>query len=95
MMTPATQTDCSGWPEPRAYVEGQQWFTPMGQDVSSASRHVHVAACMPYKQSVSGIVTFDVLVMLHVPAGAQFDRKINKVAAIIEYTSDTKVTVGT
>jgi hypothetical protein len=36
--------DCSGWPEPRVYVEAQQWFTPPGVDIDTQddSKHTHI-----------------------------------------------------
>ncbi|PNH08892.1 hypothetical protein TSOC_004533 [Tetrabaena socialis] len=57
--------NCTGWPEPRIWVEAQQWWTDAGADVQSESRHFHLSACTPYNQTLSGMVTIDVLMQLH------------------------------
>ncbi|EFJ49819.1 hypothetical protein VOLCADRAFT_104270 [Volvox carteri f. nagariensis] len=57
--------NCSGWPEPRFWIEAQQWWTDAGLNVSSDSRHFHLGACMPYNQTLSGFVVFDILAQLH------------------------------
>lgn len=61
------QWNCTGWPEPRVWIEAQQWWTDAGEeaDIEHTSRHFHIGACMPYGQTVSGVVTIDVLTQLH------------------------------
>lgn len=48
--------NCTGWPEPRIYVEGQVWVTEEGGDPSVDAAHLHVGACMPWNQTLSGLV---------------------------------------
>lgn len=63
MLTQAT--NCSGWPEPRQFIEAQQWWTNAGDDIDSQSQHFHLGGCMPYNQTLTGIVTIDVLFQIH------------------------------
>ena len=48
--------NCTGWPEPRQYIEGQVWFTPGTGNPDSQSRHLHTGACMPFNQTLRGLV---------------------------------------
>jgi len=58
--------DCSGWPEPRVYVEAQQWFTGPSKDIVTQSKHTHIGACVPsINSSISGVLVLDVLAQLH------------------------------
>lgn len=52
MLTQAT--NCSGWPEPRQWIEAQQWWTNAGDDIDSQSQHFHLGGCMPYNQTLTG-----------------------------------------
>ena len=56
---------CSGYPEPRVFLESQSWWTLPGRDPDGESEHIHLATCFPHAASVSGVVEFDVRVMLH------------------------------
>ena len=61
---------CAGYPEPRVFLEAQGWWK--GNGVTShvganapVGAHVHVGTCFPWGQPVSGVVEFDVRIMLH------------------------------
>jgi hypothetical protein len=56
---------CGGYPEPRIFVESQSWWlrTPGGSGTDFG--HMHVGACMPYHQTVSGVIGLDVRIILH------------------------------
>jgi hypothetical protein len=55
---------CAGYPQPRLFLESQSWWrgTPVGD---TTVRHVHSGACFPYRQTLDGQVTIDVVSMLH------------------------------
>lgn len=63
---------CPGWPQPRVYLEGQQWFTA-GSDgdvtqsstINNLSRHIHLGLCFPYLQPISNWLTLQILIQLH------------------------------
>jgi hypothetical protein len=57
--------DCSGYPEPRTFLEVQDWWmqTPGGDGTDFG--HVHVGTCFPYGQTLAGPVDFDVRVIMH------------------------------
>ncbi|KAG2446610.1 hypothetical protein HYH02_008595 [Chlamydomonas schloesseri] len=59
--------NCTGWPEPRFWIESQLWWTDAGHNISieAESRHFHIGGCIPYNQTLSGKVTFDILAQLH------------------------------
>jgi hypothetical protein len=38
-------TNCTGWPEPRMWIEAQSWWTDPGFNVSSDARHFHIGGC--------------------------------------------------
>ncbi len=56
---------CRGYGQKRVFLEGQGWWTPARVPVGRRSEHVHVATCFPWRQTLSGVVRFDVLVKLH------------------------------
>lgn len=54
---------CQGYPEPRVFLESQAWWE--ADPVFGGSSHVHLGACFPYAQTLSGVVHFDVRILLH------------------------------
>lgn len=57
--------DCSGYPEPRTFTEAQSWWTQTPGQSGTDFGHLHVGACMPYKQQVAGVIALDVRLILH------------------------------
>ena len=53
---------CAGYPEPRVFLESQDHWSPI-PDLGTLG-HVHVGTCFPLGQTVSGVVEFDVRVVL-------------------------------
>jgi hypothetical protein len=58
---PAPAIACSGYPEPRIFLETQDHWSPIPG--LKTLGHVHVGMCFPLGQTVSGNVTFDVRVV--------------------------------
>jgi hypothetical protein len=61
---------CTGYPEPRVFLEAQGWWkgngvTSMIGATAPVGAHVHVGTCFPWGQPVAGVVEFDVRIMLH------------------------------
>jgi hypothetical protein len=57
---------CSGYPEPRAFVESQSWWDEADLLVAGGQQqHVHAGACMPLNQVVDGQVEIDVVTKFH------------------------------
>jgi hypothetical protein len=66
---------CRGYDERRVFVEAQAWWTPAGVPAGRRSEHLHVATCFPWRQTLAGVVRFDVRVRLHAMArGASLGR---------------------
>lgn len=59
--------DCSGYAEPRVWIESQDWWSPIPE--LGGMGHMHMGMCFPAGQTVSGVVPFDVRVVLHHNAG--------------------------
>ena len=59
--------DCSGYPEPRVWVESQDWWSPIPE--LGGMGHMHMGMCFPVGQTVAGPVAFDLRVVLHHNAG--------------------------
>lgn len=57
--------NCTGYPEPRVFLESQAWWITTPGKNGSSHGHVHVGTCFPYKQSIRGIVEFDIRVIMH------------------------------
>ena len=55
--------DCSGYPEPRVYLETQSWWSDAR--VGFPGQHIHLGTCFPLLQPVSGVLTLDVHGILH------------------------------
>lgn len=58
---------CRGYPEPRVWVESQDWWSPIPE--LGGLGHLHMGMCFPTGQTVTGTVAFDVRVVLHHNAG--------------------------
>jgi hypothetical protein len=56
---------CSGYPEPRVFLESQGWWKRTPGATGTDFGHVHAATCFPWAQRVAGTVAFDVRVVLH------------------------------
>lgn len=61
--------DCSGYPEPRVFLESQAWWwlSDKTERVQTGDNfgHIHVGTCFPQATIVSGDVEFDVRVIMH------------------------------
>jgi len=55
---------CTGYPEPRVFLEAQDWWRPTVSGTEDFG-HVHMGVCFPLNQPVSGVVHFDFVVQLH------------------------------
>lgn len=64
------------YPETRQFVDGQSWWTQAGD---LEPRHLHVGACIPEREQLSGTIHFDVKVQLHANPG-----KVTYVALVWE-----------
>lgn len=67
--------NCTGYPEPRIFLENQSWWEPQAGPASHPGTgkqgHIHVGACFPLYQELSGpILHLDVNVKLHNIPGA-------------------------
>jgi hypothetical protein len=62
---PSDPLDCASYPEPRIFLESQAWWTRTPGKSGTNFGHVHVGTCFPYKQTISGVVRFDLRVILH------------------------------
>lgn len=58
---------CTGYPEPRVWLESQDWWSPIPE--LGGLGHMHMGMCFPQGQTVAGVVAFDVRVVLHHNAG--------------------------
>jgi hypothetical protein len=63
-LTPPTApaTDCSVYPERRVFLETQSWWQESGDE---EAHHLHMGTCFPLMEEISGIVSFNVRVMMH------------------------------
>lgn len=76
LFTGATAPDpltCTGYPEPRIFLENQSWWEPQEADYRDSDHagagkqgHIHVSTCFPLHQNVSGSsLHFDVRIQYH------------------------------
>ncbi len=56
---------CTGYPEPRIFVEAQSWWRRTPGATGTDFGHMHIGACLPYRQSIRGIVGIDVRIIMH------------------------------
>lgn len=65
--------NCTGYPEPRIYLENQSWWTPQFQNPANPTHpgtgqvgHIHVGMCFPLYQRISAdSLHLDVTIKLH------------------------------
>jgi len=87
---------CTGYPEPRVFLESQSWWEETPGKSGSEYGHVDVGTCFPSGQTLTGNVSFDVRVVLYDEPGtlstvelALFGKSSGK---IIAKTSNVKAT---
>jgi hypothetical protein len=56
---------CSGYPQPRVFTEAQAWWITTPGKTGTNFGHMHVGACLPSEQTVSGVIGIDVRIILH------------------------------
>jgi hypothetical protein len=56
---------CSGYPEHRIFLESQTWWLTTPGLTGTDFGHMHVGACLPDRQHVSGVIGIDVRIILH------------------------------
>jgi hypothetical protein len=69
----ADRVDCTGYPEPRIYLENQSWWEPQARDPADPDHpgtgkqgHIHVGGCFPLWQKLSGdTLRLDLRLQLH------------------------------
>jgi hypothetical protein len=54
---------CTGYPEPRMFIEAQDWWMPIPG--VGGQGHVHMGMCWPVNQTVRGRVRFDMRIVFH------------------------------
>jgi hypothetical protein len=54
---------CEGYPEPRVFLEGQDWWQPIPG--LGGLGHQHFGTCFPVGQTLTGVVRFDLVVTWH------------------------------
>jgi hypothetical protein len=79
--TPAQAAGCQGappeepnagsYPEARRFMESQGWWVPDGEAGDNAG-HIHIAMCYPLNKQVSGVVDFQLRIMMHDNPGTVF-----------------------
>lgn len=62
--------DCSGYSEPRVWMESQSWWYESKTDGSNGAKcfpgdHIHLNTCMPFLQKIRGVVPFKINSTLH------------------------------
>jgi hypothetical protein len=62
---PNTDTKCSGYAEHRQFVEAQGWWVRTPGENGTDFGHVHVGACIPERETISGFVPLNIRVILH------------------------------
>ncbi|MGQ0609195.1 MAG: CBM96 family carbohydrate-binding protein [Chloroflexota bacterium] len=83
---------CEGYPEPRVFLEVQDWWTPIPGLEPIQQGHLHMGTCFPLGQTVSGTVEFDIRILLHDNLGTiqrvkmQNDKSKNSVLDYINLT---------
>ncbi len=80
--------NCTGYPEPRTFMESQSWWEQTAGKSGTEYGHVDVGTCFPFGQTLTGNVNFDVRVVLYDEPGTLstvelqlFGRKSGKVIA--------------
>ncbi len=63
--SPDPRLACTGYPEPRVFVESQSWWTQTPGTLGSDFGHGHLGGCIPERETISSPRTVDVRVMLH------------------------------
>ena len=56
---------CTGYPQRRVFLESQAWWNRTPGKTGTEHGHVHVGTCFPHAQKVTGVVRFDVRVIMH------------------------------
>jgi hypothetical protein len=54
---------CTGYPEPRVFIESQDWWSPIPG--IGGLGHIHMGMCWPVAETVSGRVRFDMRIVFH------------------------------
>lgn len=57
--------NCTGYPEPRTFMESQSWWEQTAGKSGTEYGHVDVGTCFPFGQTLTGNVSFDVRVVLY------------------------------
>lgn len=56
---------CSGYAQPRTFLESQSWWRRTPGATGTDFGHVHSGACFPYMKTLKGFVRFDVRTLMH------------------------------
>jgi hypothetical protein len=81
----ADRVNCTGYPEPRIYLENQSWWEPQARDPADPDHpgtgkqgHIHVGTCFPLYQRLSGdTLRLDIKLQLHNMTGVAMHLRID------------------
>lgn len=59
----ADPVGCTGYAQPRIFIEAQDWWNPI--PVLGGQGHVHMGMCWPVAQTIGGRITFHVRIVFH------------------------------
>lgn len=82
---------CTGYPEPRTFLEVQSWWTEPG---IAEPMHLHAGTCFPLGANMTGTSTFDVRVMLHRNPGKLIALSFDFYSGYEQYLNVPDVTCG-
>lgn len=90
-------TECTGYPERRAFLEAQSWWLQTPGQSGTDYGHVHLGTCFPVGETLRGTVRFDVRVILHHNSGEFYRLRIGTQSTLLyEDTSpDIRFTCAT
>jgi hypothetical protein len=79
--------NCTGYPEPRVFLETQSWWEP--DPTTGKQGHIHQGMCWPLNQTVSGTLCLDWIVVFHDNVGV-----IRQFKAQDDYSTDFRFSDG-
>jgi hypothetical protein len=62
---PANEPNGGLYPEPRQFIDSQSWWRPIEGQNGTDHGHIHVGACIPERQTMTGNFTLNIRMMAH------------------------------
>jgi len=80
-------TDCTGYAQPRILLDSQAWWVRGVGQTGKDFGHIHTLLCFPVRQTIRGVVPFDIQLTMHDDPGGKLTGLVIQIGGSGQYVA--------